>query len=52
MAVLFLVFKGISKEKILANETTGKGSISKIYNSSFSLIPDKQTTQLKSGQKI
>ena len=31
MVVLFLVFKGISKEKILANETTDKGSISKIY---------------------
>ena len=34
-------------EKIIANETTDKGLISKIYNS----IPEIQTTQAKSGKK-
>ena len=34
-------------EKIIANETTGKGLISKIYKS----IPEKQITQSKSGEK-
>ena len=34
-------------EKIIANETNDKGLISKIYNS----IPEKQTTQSKSGGK-
>ena len=38
-------------EKI-ANETTGKGLISKIYiSSSYNSIPEKQTTQSKSGKK-
>ena len=34
-------------EKIIANETTDKGLISKIYNS----ILEKQTTQSKNGKK-
>ena len=38
-------------EKIIANEGTDKGLISKIYNSSCSSIPEKQTTQSKSGKK-
>ena len=37
-------------EKI-ANETTDKGLISKIYISSYNSMPEKQTTQLKSGKK-
>ena len=32
-------------KKIIANETTDKGLISKIYNSSYNSIPEKQTTQ-------
>ena len=32
-------------EKIIANETTDKGLISKIYNSSYNSMPEKQTTQ-------
>ena len=32
-------------EKRIANETTDKGLISKIYNSSYNSIPEKQTTQ-------
>ena len=38
-------------EKIIANETTDKELISKIYSSSCSSIPEKQTSQSKSGQK-
>ena len=39
-------------EKIISNETTDKGLISKISkSSSCSSILEKQTTQLKSGQK-
>ena len=38
-------------EKIIANETTDKKLISKIYSSSCSSIPEKQTSQSKSGQK-
>ena len=38
-------------EKIIANEATDKQLISKIYSSSCSSIPEKQTTQSKSGQK-
>ena len=34
-------------EEIIANETTDKGLISKMYNS----IPEKQITQSKSGEK-
>jgi len=34
-------------EKIIANETSDKGLISKIYNS----ILEKQTTQSKNGKK-
>ena len=36
-------------EKIIANETTDKGLISKL--SSYNSIPEKQTTQSKSGKK-
>ena len=39
------------REKIIANETTDKRLISKIYKSSYNLTPEKQTTQSKSGQK-
>ena len=38
-------------EKIIANETTDKGLISKIYKQLIHSIPEKQTTQLKSGKK-
>ena len=39
-------------EKIIANETTDQGLISKIYiSSSYNSIPEKQTTQSKSGQE-
>ena len=38
-------------EKIIANETTDKELISKIYSGSSSLIPEKQATQSKSGPK-
>ena len=38
-------------EKIIANEGTDKGLISKIYNSSCSSIPEKQKTQSKNGPK-
>ena len=38
-------------EKIIVNETTDKGLISKIYISSYNSMPEKQTTQLKSGKK-
>ena len=38
-------------EKIIANETTDKGLISKITYSSYSSIVEKQTTQSKSGRK-
>ena len=38
-------------EKIMANETTDKGLISKIYRS-YNSVPEKQTTQSKSGKKI
>ena len=36
-------------EKIIANETIYKRIISKIYNSSYSLIPEDQITQPRSG---
>ena len=36
-------------EKIIANEKIYKRIISKIYNSSCSLIPEDQTTQPRSG---
>ena len=39
-------------EKIIANETTDKGLISKIYKQLIQLMPEKQTTQSKSGEKI
>ena len=39
-------------EKIIANEITDKGLISKIYISSYNSMPEKQTTQSKSGEKI
>ena len=38
-------------EKIIADETTDKGLISKYISSSCNSIPEKQTTQSKSGQK-
>ena len=38
-------------EKIIANETTDKGLISKIYKHSYNSIPEKQTTQSKRGKK-
>ena len=38
-------------EKIIANETTDKGLISKIYKQLIQLIPGKQTTQSKSEKK-
>ena len=38
-------------EKIIANETTDKGLISKIYKQSYNSTPEKQTTQSKSGEK-
>ena len=37
-------------EKIIANETD-KGLISKIYKQLINSIPEKQTTQSKSGKK-
>ena len=39
------------REKIIVSETTDKGLISKLYNSSYNSIPEKQTTQSKSGEK-
>ena len=38
-------------EKIIANETTDKGLISKMYKQLTHLIPEKQTTQSKSRKK-
>ena len=38
-------------EKIIANETTDKGLISKYISSSYNSIPEKQTTQSKSGKE-
>ena len=38
-------------EKIIANETTDKGLISKIYKQHIQLNAKKQTTQSKSGKK-
>ena len=38
-------------EKIFVNESTDKGLISKIYNSSCSSLLKKQTTQSKNGKK-
>ena len=38
--------------KILANEATDKGLISKIYKQLIQYISIKQTTQSKNGQKI
>ena len=39
------------REKTLANKSTVKELISKIYSGSSSLIPEKQATQSKSGPK-
>ena len=38
-------------EKIIAHETTDKGLIFKIYKQLINTIPEKQTTQSKSGKK-
>ena len=38
-------------EKIIAKETTDRGLISKYISSSYNSIPEKQTTQSKSGKK-
>ena len=38
-------------EKIIANETTDKELIPKYTSSSYSSIPEKKTTQSKSGRK-
>ena len=39
-------------DKIIANETTDKGLISKIYKQlTQNSMPEKQTTQSKSGEK-
>ena len=38
-------------EKIIADETTDKGLISKYTSSSYNSIPEKQIIQLKSGKK-
>ena len=38
-------------EKIIATEATDKGLISKYTSSSYNSIPEKQTTQSKSGKK-
>ena len=38
-------------EKIIENETTDKGLISKYTSSSYNSMPEKQTTQSKSGKK-
>ena len=38
-------------EKIIANETTDKGLISKNTSSSYNSMPEKQTTQSKSRRK-
>ena len=39
-------------EKIITNETTDKGLISKYTSSSYNSVPEKQTTQSKNGEKI
>ena len=38
-------------ERIIPNETTDKGLILKYTSSSYNSIPEKQTTQSKSGEK-
>ena len=38
-------------KKIIANETTDKGLIPKYKSSSYNSMPEKQTTQSKSGEK-
>ena len=43
--------KTLEGEKIIADEVTDKGLISKIYNSSYNSMSEKQTSQSKSGQK-
>ena len=38
-------------EKIIANETTDKDYFLKYTSSSYNLMPEKQVTQSKSGEK-
>ena len=38
-------------EKVIVNETTDKGLISKNTSSSYNSMPEKQITQSKSGEK-
>ena len=38
-------------EKILTNETTDKELMSKIYKQLIQLLPEKQTTQSRTGEK-
>ena len=39
------------REKIIANETTDKGLISKIYKQLIHSMPEKQTIQSKTGER-
>ena len=43
--------KTLEGEKIIADEVTDKGLISKIYNSSYNSMSEKQTSQSKSRKK-
>ena len=43
--------KPSESEKIIASETNDKGLSSKYTSSSYNSIPEKQTTQSKSGKK-
>ena len=38
-------------EKIIANETTDKGLVSKNTSSSYNSVPENEKTQSKSGEK-
>ena len=43
--------KASEYEKLIGNEATDQGLISKIYKQLIQLKPEKQTTQSKSGKK-